>query len=152
MKWEDVNQYILKRYEDAEKLFDLNNCYLEESVVIDQLDDLNPFEKTQAIADYELMGLIIKNDDVIVPARLPFLIKPASKGSPVDCYYIVRNGIDIGISWPDELNICVELSDIGRKCMLVAQELNINTTYTGMYEAYDYIKSIETIFGIHIIK
>lgn len=151
MKWTDLNKYVLDRYEDAEILFDLNNCYFENNVTVDQLDVLDPFEKTQAIADYEMMGFRITNDDVVVPARLPFLIKPSSKSDPT-CYYIVRNNVEIGISYPDELDVNIELSDIGRKCMLVGRDLDVTANYTGMYQAYDHIQSIENIFGTHIIK
>jgi len=151
MIWTDLNRYILNNYENASILFDLENCYLEESVIIDQLDNLDQKDKIQASYDYEQMGFKIDNNNVIVPARLPFLIKRSSGADPTS-YYIVRKGIEVGISWPDELDVHIDLSDIGKKCMLVGKTLDITADYEGMYEAYDHIKAIENIFGVTIIK
>ena len=152
-EWEDIVSYIYYQYEDAKILFDLDNCYFEESVMIDQLDNYSESEKAQAIADYENIGCIIKNNDVIFPKGVSFAFKPSSKNDP-SAYYICRKGEELGIDYPDELIVHIELTDIGNKCLMLTKtpEINMASNLFGISKAYNYVKTIEKIFNIHIVN
>ena len=152
-EWEDIVSYIYYQYEDAKILFDLDNCYFEESVMIDQLDNYSESEKAQAITDYENVGCIIKNNDVIFPKGVSFTFKPAPKNDSC-AYYICRKGEELCIDYPDEIIVHIELTDIGNKCLMLTKtpEINMASNLFGISKAYNYVKTIEKIFNIHIVN
>lgn len=146
MNWEDIKDNIIRDFELAKILYDLDNCYLEEEIMIDQLDGFSDAKKKEILDEYYIMGCVIRNDNVYFPAKLPFKLEIGSKVDP-NAYYISRKGISAGIYYPDELEVHIEITEIGKKCLALSKEL-----YTTVSNAYNIVRTTEKVFGVIIIK
>lgn len=146
MTWNEIKNNIISDPEIAKILYNLDECYFEETVMIDQIDELNESEKQEIIDEYNTMGCIIKNNNIYFPAKLPFKLEIGSKVDP-NAYYISRKGISAGIYYPDELEVHIEITENGKKCIELSKAL-----YTTVSNAYDIVKTTENIFKVNIIK
>lgn len=147
MDWNELSTNVLQNYDTAKYLYNIDECYFDETVMVDELDMYDSSDVQSVTDDYNRIGCIIKNNQVYFPAKMPFkIIAPRLKMDPVS-YYIERQGVTIGIYWPDEFNVNIELNEIGKKCLALSKELH--TTITN---AYDIIRTVESTFGVTIIK
>lgn len=146
MTWNEIKNNIISDPEIAKILYNLDECYFEENVMIDQIDGYDESEKQEIIDEYTTIGCIIKNNNIYFPAKLPFKLEIGSKGDPND-FYISRKGVSIGIYYPNELEVNIETTENGKKIIELSKAL-----YTTVSNAYDIVKTTENIFKINIIK
>jgi len=151
MNYKDLKEYVLSDYKRAKILFDLSNCYFEDTVMIDQIDEIDAMDRAEGIEAYNRMGSIIQNDNnVMFPAKVSFALIPAFKGDEAE-YNITRNGVTAAIFYADELEVHIELSEFGKKCSKIAENAITGSSISRAVTNYDYIKIIDEVFRTNII-
>lgn len=146
MTWNEIKNNIISDPEVAKILYNLDECYFEENVMIDQIDGYSESEKQEIIDEYTPIGCIIKNNNIYFPAKLPFKLEIGSKVDPT-AFYISRKGVSMGIYYPNELEVNIETTENGKKIIELSKAL-----YTTVSNAYDIVKITENVFKVTILK
>ena len=136
----------------AEKVFEQGQFSFTEDKIIDQLSMHKNAELEEVISNAKTFGLIVKDNNIILPTGLTFEINNNTPRYSPYAFNIKRNGIEYPISstqnnigYNEELNVV--LTDFGIKFYKYMIAVDTNEQ-----KAYYQITQMEKIFGINTTK